>query len=868
MASWSTLALSAEGADGGGDAGGGGGSGVLAQRHNHAAACVGQSVWVYGGLQGGALSDQLLELWPGTWSWCQRHTAGPRPPATMLHTMVAYGDQIILFGGLVQGAKTSVATNQLWLLHTAQCAWASPVFDGEAPAARIGHAAALREVGDGSAQLFVYGGYATEQREYLNDFAVLSLPTGVWSRPNISLGKGVMPPLCTSATLTALGGPHGALLLLGGSQNKQVTDTAMLLETAPPEGGPMVLSRVPLTTSPPSSSASSAASAAGGAEGGGGGASRLRPSARCSHTATLVGDALYVYGGAAGEWEFDDVCKIDVRALRDGTGQRVLAWETLELAQSRAAGGGGGGGAGGGGVGGGGGGKPSVPLPRQHHVAVALGDGGDGALLVLGGCCGERILDEAILLRLPYEPPSGAAAAAAQEPLSPSASSHRLSTMGDPRTPHTPHAPRTPHTPHTPQMQQRQQQQMQQAMASPHPPSQPPPSHHAHAHPHAPGYHPALPPGVAGGHHQGSFGPPALALSEIGSALPAAHGVYAAQPSVAPSSYAPPSEVVGGGGYNHPHHQQMQMVPAAASASGLSAGGAAGGGGGGVSAAVAGAEVAAELLGRMHEAMVDLGAEVSSRVGADLTEKLRGLVEGPLAAHAQAQAQHAELARANARMGEELARTTSELSVAQRAAAEAGRRAAEQATELKVGYAVVQQQLQAAQHECAQWQRLHAAEARRVRQLEVELAQLRELQHQQQLRALGVAGGGGGGGKGQYQDGSGVGGSFDGGRRGSFDGGAGGAGGSGGGVGDGGALAAAVDAMHLHAPHQPLPPTPPLVVSSRSLPAELMAPQPSAVLEPAAAVALSKARSYEYDGGAPGGASPAPPPYREPERHK
>ena len=76
-------------------------------------------------------------------------------------------------------------------------------------------------------------------------------------------------------------------------------------------------------------------------------AARSRPSARCNHTATILGESLYVYGGAAGSWEFDDVCRVDLRALRGA--QRVLQWELLKARPPRAS---------------------SLPLPRQHHVAL------------------------------------------------------------------------------------------------------------------------------------------------------------------------------------------------------------------------------------------------------------------------------------------------------------------------------------------------------------------------------------------------------------------------------------------------------------------------------------------------------------------
>ena len=134
MCSWERLDLTCDNRSDGS-------SSELAQRHSHAAVCVGSAVWIYGGFHGGALSDQLLELWPRDWSWRRRYASGP--PATVLHTMVACLDQVILFGGLVQRESASMATNQLWLLDTTQCAWSLPATQGEPPSARVGHAAAV-----------------------------------------------------------------------------------------------------------------------------------------------------------------------------------------------------------------------------------------------------------------------------------------------------------------------------------------------------------------------------------------------------------------------------------------------------------------------------------------------------------------------------------------------------------------------------------------------------------------------------------------------------------------------------------------------------------------------------------------------------
>ena len=250
MCSWERLDLTCDNRSDGS-------SSELAQRHSHAAVCVGSAVWIYGGFHGGALSDQLLELWPRDWSWRRRYASGP--PATVLHTMVACLDQVILFGGLVQRESASMATNQLWLLDTTQCAWSLPATQGEPPSARVGHAAAVASSQpDGAALMcarrlrsltltltptpaltlsltptpallltrYVYGGYAPGPAEYLNDFAVplaADVERGHTLQPHVSEAA----TLCISGALAAhvdvvtaahLRRPlHAAALLLGHS---------------------------------------------------------------------------------------------------------------------------------------------------------------------------------------------------------------------------------------------------------------------------------------------------------------------------------------------------------------------------------------------------------------------------------------------------------------------------------------------------------------------------------------------------------------------------------------------------------------------------------------------------------------------------
>ena len=80
--------------------------------------------------------------------------------------------------------------------------------------------------------------------------------------------------------------------------------------------------------------------------------------------------------------------------------------------------------------------------------------------------------------------------------------------------------------------------------------------------------------------------------------------------------------------------------------------------------------MASELLGRMHALMHELAAQVSGRVGAELSSQVRDGLETHCAAPLGV------LAQTNARLADELG-------VAQRAAAEHARTAGEQATDPK-----------------------------------------------------------------------------------------------------------------------------------------------------------------------------------------
>ena len=349
----------------------------------------------------------------------------------------------IVFGGLVAlyappqlGSAAPppqhVGTDALWVLHTglpggSGCAWTSPAHVGASPSARIGHCAALRELGGGAALVYVYGGFVpdlvvdsamplgahgdadVDERgaaahekptltctppnagSYLNDLSILSLPGWEWSRPSVAVDN-CNPPACISATLTSLGRGSPYMLLFGGVTRGAPTNAALLVDTdalcmrelrAWRQGNPSGPALPPITRRSlvhKRSSTFEERVALDSCVLGAGVPEHVRASpahlaaSRCNHTATLVHDeTVLIYGGASGEWEYDSVITLDARSLE---------WRSVE------------------GVGG------TLPLPRQRHAAVAT----RGGLLVLGGSCGERLLSEVHLLRTPrIGPGSGAA---------------------------------------------------------------------------------------------------------------------------------------------------------------------------------------------------------------------------------------------------------------------------------------------------------------------------------------------------------------------------------------------------------------------------------------------------------------------------
>ena len=191
-------------------------------RYRHSCSVVGARLFLYGGRSNtGRLATGLhvLDLLTGKWS--APAVGGTEPATRWGHSMNAYRQWVVLFGGhRGRGCLGDTA-----VLDTQSMAWAIPVLRGAPPPARGNHAAAVC-----MERLWLFGG----------DAPAGTLPMDVWSLPlrgvgeSVTAAKGVTagegsgrppewerarvngtpPPPCHDHTATTCG---SRVLLLGGS---------------------------------------------------------------------------------------------------------------------------------------------------------------------------------------------------------------------------------------------------------------------------------------------------------------------------------------------------------------------------------------------------------------------------------------------------------------------------------------------------------------------------------------------------------------------------------------------------------------------------------------------------------------------------
>ncbi|XP_026182888.1 host cell factor 2 isoform X2 [Mastacembelus armatus] len=238
-------------------------------RHGHRAAAIRELVIVFGGGNEG-IAEDLHVYNTVSRKWFLPAVRGDIPPGCAAHGFVCEGTRILIFGGMVEFGKY---TNSLYELQANRWLWKKlkprAPKNGSPPCPRIGHSFTL--VGN---KCYMFGGLANDSEDpngnvprYMGDFYELELQSvsGVrcWSIPETKGGGPSARESHSSVAYTGLSSPK--LYIFGGMQGCRLDDLWQLdLDT-------MVWS-VPETRG-------------------------TKPFPRSLHTASVIGNKMYVFGG-------------------------------------------------------------------------------------------------------------------------------------------------------------------------------------------------------------------------------------------------------------------------------------------------------------------------------------------------------------------------------------------------------------------------------------------------------------------------------------------------------------------------------------------------------------------------------------------
>ncbi|XP_074437419.1 host cell factor 2 isoform X3 [Larus michahellis] len=244
---------------------------VPRSRHGHRAVAIRELVIIFGGGNEG-IADELHVYNTATNQWFLPAVRGDIPPGCAAHGFVCDGTRILVFGGMVEYGRYS---NDLYELQASRWLWKKvkpqAPSTGSPPCPRLGHSFSLY-----GNKCYLFGGLANESEDsnnnvprYLNDFYELELQHGSgvvgWSIP---VTKGVLPSPRESHTAVVycrkdLGSPK--MYIFGGMCGCRLNDLWELdIET--------------MTWSRPETKGTI-------------------PLPRSLHTANVIGNKMYVFGG-------------------------------------------------------------------------------------------------------------------------------------------------------------------------------------------------------------------------------------------------------------------------------------------------------------------------------------------------------------------------------------------------------------------------------------------------------------------------------------------------------------------------------------------------------------------------------------------
>uniref|UniRef100_A0A914EFK1 Fibronectin type-III domain-containing protein n=1 Tax=Acrobeloides nanus TaxID=290746 RepID=A0A914EFK1_9BILA len=238
-------------------------------RHGHRAVAIKDLMIVFGGGNEGIV-DELHVYNTATNQWFVPAVRGDIPPGCAAFGIVCDGTRIFIFGGMVEFGRYS---SELYELQVARWEWRRlrvrpPATGHPGPCPRLGHSFSLSS----AHECFVFGGLANNGGDtilprYLNDLYVLDLKTGAnnlqWIFPQT---YGLSPPPRESHTAVIFETDTiRQLIIYGGMSGKRLDDV-------------WILDLYTYTWTNPKPDG-------------------FAPLPRSLHTANLIGDRMYIFGG-------------------------------------------------------------------------------------------------------------------------------------------------------------------------------------------------------------------------------------------------------------------------------------------------------------------------------------------------------------------------------------------------------------------------------------------------------------------------------------------------------------------------------------------------------------------------------------------
>ncbi|XP_069785357.1 host cell factor 1-like isoform X2 [Narcine bancroftii] len=240
-------------------------------RHGHRAVAIKELMVVFGGGNEGIV-DELHVYNTATNQWFIPAVRGDIPPGCAAYGFVCDGTRLLVFGGMVEYGKYS---NDLYELQASRWEWKKlkpkPPKNGSLPCPRLGHSFSL--VGN---KCYLFGGLANDSEDpknniprYLNDIYILELRPGSgavsWDNP---ITYGVLPPPRESHTAVIYTDKElktSKLVIYGGMSGCRLGDL-------------WTLDIDSLTWNKPN-------------------VNGVSPLPRSLHSATTIGNKMYVFGG-------------------------------------------------------------------------------------------------------------------------------------------------------------------------------------------------------------------------------------------------------------------------------------------------------------------------------------------------------------------------------------------------------------------------------------------------------------------------------------------------------------------------------------------------------------------------------------------